>query len=383
MNKLLSGDTAHNGGRRGQLLHILADCEVSRVLLQNDNGGASKPRAVGIRGIQRIYETKGFNRILLSEKTITVRAKIVVCSAGALHTPAVLLRSGLQNKKIGRHLALHPVLGCAGLPPASAGTTSLNRGVGMGVVVGRGEGEQVVLGLEATRQKEDRSFHGVVIQTPPAHPGLMGLALPWRSGLSSKLCSLLFNHLALFIGISRDRSSAENRVTLDADGQSVINYQVTLADTPMLLAGLAAQIRLMFAAGCTVIFPLHETVSWFVRDESQTPTQQRQALDTYIEKVVALGRGGFEPLKMLCFSAHQMGSCRMASTPEEGPVSPTGELWEAENLYVADASVFPTSLGVNPMITVESFAIVISKSVISKLADLGVEPAKQDYEMDW
>jgi long-chain-alcohol oxidase len=55
---------------------------------------------------------------------------------------------------------------------------------------------------------------------------------------------------------------------------------------------------------------------------------------------------------MQVFSAHQMGSCRMSANSKDGPIQSTGESYECENLYVADASLFPTSLGINPMITV-------------------------------
>jgi hypothetical protein len=104
----------------------------------------------------------------------------------------------------------------------------------------------------------------------------MGIALPWRSGLAFKLCALLYPQLALFIGISRDRSSEANRVVIDSQGNSVVHYEVTAADVPMLMAGLKAQMRLMFESGCDVLFPMHETVSWFVRDQAQSPEEQAQ-----------------------------------------------------------------------------------------------------------
>ena len=250
MSKVIAGDTSHTGGHQDRLLHILADCEVTRVLMTKNKDGRKK--AVGVAAVLRSYcteKSQGFNRVLLSERNVTIRSKIVVCAGGALHTPAILLRSGLTNSKIGRHLALHPVLGVAGLPPLSnlaekgTETTGLNRGVGMGVVVGRRPGEQASMGHEATRHSSDKSYHGVLVQTPPAHPGLMGLVLPWRSGLASKICALLFSQLSVFIGISRDRSSANNRITLDGQGQSVINYQVTAEDQSLLMAGLATQVR--------------------------------------------------------------------------------------------------------------------------------------------
>lgn len=63
------------------------------------------------------------------------------------------------------------------------------------------------------------------------------------------------------------------------------------------------------------------------------------------------------------YSAHQMGSCRLSTTPEGGPLRETGETWECDGLFVADASVFPTSLGINPMITVEAVAYMVAEQV--------------------
>ncbi|CAN0037497.1 unnamed protein product, partial [Choristocarpus tenellus] len=63
------------------------------------------------------------------------------------------------------------------------------------------------------------------------------------------------------------------------------------------------------------------------------------------------------------FSAHQMGTCRMGATEADGPLRETGEAWECEGLYVADGSTLPTSLGVNPMITIEAVAYVVAGQV--------------------
>lgn len=56
----------------------------------------------------------------------------------------------------------------------------------------------------------------------------------------------------------------------------------------------------------------------------------------------------------------------MGISPKSSVVQPTGETWEVKNLYVADASVFPTASGVNPMVTVEAVALHISDCIISQ-----------------
>jgi long-chain-alcohol oxidase len=102
-------------------LALLPNTEVQSIL---QAGG----RATGVVGVRRAAETD--DGVLAADVRITVRARAVVCSAGALHTPALLLRSGLLNRNIGRYLALHPVLSTVGVFPGT--DTELCKGVSMG-----------------------------------------------------------------------------------------------------------------------------------------------------------------------------------------------------------------------------------------------------------
>ncbi|RYH21368.1 hypothetical protein EON65_20780, partial [archaeon] len=77
-----------------------------------------------------------------------------------------------------------------------------------------------------------------------------------------------------------------------------------------------------------------------------------------------------EPLNMLICTAHQMSSCRMSSSSDTGAVAPSGELYSCKNLFVADASVLPTALGINPMITIESVAHMLSRHVLDRLSQM-------------
>jgi choline dehydrogenase-like flavoprotein len=103
-------------------------------------------------------------------------------------------------------------------------------------------------------------------------------------------------------------------------------------------------VRLHEAAGAAEIFTGHQTeLRWRRGDD----------MDEFMERVEA---ASYAPNDVACFTAHQMGSCRMGSDPSDSVADGRGELHDTKGVWIGDASAFPTAPGVNPMISIMSLA---------------------------
>jgi len=129
----------------------------------------------------------------------------------------------------------------------------------------------------------------------------------------------------------------------------------------MLLEGQEENLRIMKRAGAKSLFPFHEILSPFQDEEEDK--EEEESFDDYIDQIT---KAGLIKNKSLLFSAHQMGTCRMSSQREDGVVDERGESWDVENLFIADGSVLPTSLGVNPMITIYALSYCIACNILKK-----------------
>ncbi|AII52338.1 GMC family oxidoreductase N-terminal domain-containing protein [Hymenobacter sp. APR13] len=260
---------------------------------------------------------------------VTVRARRVVVAGGAIQTPALLLRSGLQHPHIGRHLNLHPTVVVSGLYDRPMQPWF---GPSMSVV------NDCFTMLNGTN-------YGAKLETPPAHVGLMSMVMPWLSGRQHKHLMQQADHLGSFIVLTRDRDGG--RVSIDKHGQAIIDYTLSEHDRANMLTGVRAAAEIHAAAGAHTVLLPHGTLP-LLRVKDGQP-QNPEVLDQ-------LAHLSWKPNQFGLYSAHQMSTCRMGGDPATHPTSPTGELYEVKNLFVADASAFPACSGVNPMLTVMALA---------------------------
>ena len=293
---------------------IRAGVEATRVLVEDG-------RAVGVAGAV-VPDMRGQLRPGGSS-AFTVRARrAVILAGGALGTPELLQRSGLGGRQAGRNLHIHPACWVGA------------------------RYEEEVRGWEGVMQSfyVDEWEHERVLLEATFTPLAFGGAWLLGAGRSHQEAMLDFGHVGS-IGVHLSDLSS-GRVGLGSEGSLRASYELTRDDARRLAFGIARAAEIHFAAGATEVYPNVARVGVLkpgdlARFEATT----------------------FKPAELRLEAFHPMGTARIAADPGKGVCDPTGAVHGAGDLYVADASLFPTSIGVNPMMTVIAFAKQIARGV--------------------
>jgi choline dehydrogenase-like flavoprotein len=300
------------------------DARVERVVVE---GGAAK-------GVVAKVITGG------KEVRLEVKAKAVVAACGGIETPALLLRSGVKDKNVGAFLRLDPTVAMGGIFEKPIDPW---KGPPQTVAIWK------FIDLDGT-------YHGFWVEAAPAHPGLFALSIPWVDGRQHKEFMLrYYRRSSASIVLLRERSSG--RVSIDGDGFAKVSYDLEKADKETLVRGMEETSRILAAAGARGVWTTHSS-QVFVGDGTKALTPND--LDRFSS---ALRKEGVAYNKMMLYSAHLMGSCRMSADPSVGPTSPSGELYEVRNLFVGDACVFPTTPAVNPMVSIMAMSLRTAESI--------------------
>lgn len=300
---------------------IIPSCTVDRIL----HGGG---RVTGVQG--RYANADG-------EHTLQVNAPVVVSAAGGIHSPALLLRSGITLPAVGRHLYLHPTTAVAGF-------------YGEQIRPWSGPPQTIVCDELADMD----GGYGCRIETAPTHPGLFALALPWENARSHRRIMQDISRSAVFIVLTRDYTGG--RVGITRTGRPVIDYRMGSRELYQMRRGLEAAIRLHCAAGASRVGTLHSRGAFH---DCDGPAE----LEAYLDRVRKQPHGRhWSPL----FSAHQMGTCRLGDSRDSAVCDENGEIFGVRGLFIGDASAFPASSGVNPMLTIMALAYCIAARIADR-----------------
>ncbi|HEV7506048.1 MAG TPA: GMC family oxidoreductase [Thermoanaerobaculia bacterium] len=304
-------DAQRDGGAE-----IVVRCRAERVLWQNG-------RATGVEAIATDEGTG-------ARHPVRIAAPIVVVAAGSIHSPALLLRSGLDLPALGRHLYLHPATSVAGVyeqrieswkgPPQSVLCDDFSRLSGL---------------------------YGFRLEAVPAHPGLLALATPWHGAREHRREMQKSAHKSSWVVLVRDRIGG--RVRVGRDGRPIVEYRPDREAHAHLRQGVAAAARLHLAAGARELLALHNRPHQLRRGAGLSPA----AIDAFCDRLTTSPQ---DRNRAPIFSAHQLGSCRMGSDRRTAVCDEDGQVFGVRGLYIGDASAFPASSGVNPMATIMALA---------------------------
>lgn len=332
-------DAARAGAR------FIEGFDVERILLSATRDGKT---ATGVRGTWTSRDAAGGvagpDR---ARRQLIVNAKRVIVAAGSMSSPLLLRRSGLANPHIGRHLHVHPVSLVGAIMPDE---------------VRPWEGGILTAVVDELEDLDGRG-HGVKLEACTMLPGTW-LAFPcWTGGAAWKTLAARMKHMVGFISLARDRRAG--RVYEDGDGRCRFRYNPAAADRRHILEGVVGLAKISYLAGAAHIFTVIPGVPVFERGPAPAAGEADHGVNdprfqSWLREIRAKGLGDPD---VTFVSAHQMGSCRMGASPAAGAVDPRGRVWEAAGLYVADASVFPSASGVNPMVTNMAIADWISRGV--------------------
>jgi choline dehydrogenase-like flavoprotein len=276
-------------------------------------------------------------------QAVTVRARHYVVAGGAINSPALLLRSQAPDPHglLGRRTFLHPVV-------ISAATFDQR-------VAGWDGAPQTIYSDHFLETQPIDGPIGFKLEAPPIHPLIFSTTLPGFGMAQTKMLAD-FPHTHALLALMRDGfhpQSPGGRVTLRGDGSPVLDYALNDFVMDGARRALHTMAEIQFAAGAKTVLPVHESAQ-----PTTALAQARAAIDALPMK----------PLLTRVVSAHVMGGCGMAGSESLGVVRPDGAHWQLDNLSVHDGSIFPTSIGANPQLSVYGIVNRLATQLARRLA---------------
>jgi len=288
---------------------IVTGAQVERVLVESSRtGGRSSQRAVGVAA-----RMAGGARVRVS-------APIVIVAAGTIHTPLLLARSGLgkASGQLGRNLSLHP---------ATAAFARMEETVDM------------ARGVPQSFYVDEFAREGIIFEGVAGPPSYAAMSLP-LTGERHARAMADYRHLAQFGLMVSDSSRGSVR---SVAGKALIHYELSNDDLQRFRTGLARMRELFEAAGAREVYlPLPSGVD---------PARARK-----------------RDLKLMAF--HPLGTARADARASHGVLDGDLAVHGAHGVYVADGSAVPSSLGVNPQMTIMALATRLAFSLLG----LDVDP---------
>ena len=260
-----------------------------------------------------------------------IEAKIVVLCAGAVNTPALLLRSGMGEAlpRLGHGFTAHPAF----IMVAEHDRPITN-------FVGHPKSYYLDQFAESDRFVLETCMYFPFVTAK----SLAGFGEPHSAFMRA------FPRLQMILVLGCDEVDPHNRITIDGGGRPVVHYRFTPEVIRGLIRGAIASAKIFFAAGAVRV---HMPVA------KNTTIEARDAGD--LDRIAASAE--FKPAKTPVSAAHLQGGCAMGSAPGDSITDSYGHVHGIPWLYVADASLFPNSLEINPYLTIMALADRVAQRI--------------------
>ncbi len=306
---------------------------ISRVSARELNWQNDKVQSLVAVPVDQYYQP-------ISKIKLSFKARHYIVAAGAIGSPALLLRSKVPDPsgRLGKHTYLHPsVISGALFEETIAGHSGAPQSIYSDQFVWP-VAEQI----------------GFKLEVPPLHPVLMATKL---TGIAQTHAALMqqFNQLQVVIALLRDGFHPDSQggtVLLSDNGEPVVDYPISDYMWQGVQQAYLAMAELQFAAGAKSVLPIHQDAKLYANWR-----QAREAI-----KALPL-----QKYRATLASAHVMGGCNLSADPDKGVVNLQGQHHQLENLSVFDGSVFASSLGANPQLTIYALTLRNTAALIKIL----------------
>jgi choline dehydrogenase-like flavoprotein len=274
-------------------------------------------------------------------RVLRLRAKHFVVAGGAINSPALLLRSGAPDPHglLGKRTFLHPTLISAAIHEQP--------------VEGFNGAPQTVYSDHFLQTQPIDGPLGYKLEVPPLHPLLLATTM---TGFGQQHAEMMrqFPHMQGMLALLRDGFSPDSpggEVLLEG-GAPVLDYPLGDAIWHGARRAHLTMAEIQFAAGAKAVQPAHEMARPYA---SWRAAQQAIAALPYRQQVVRVA------------SAHVMGGCGMARDERQGVTAPDGSYRNLSNVSVHDGSLFPTSVGANPQLSIYGISARLASGLARKL----------------
>jgi len=311
----------------GELLYL---ARAERLLIEGD-------KVVGIQCLgmdERCVAPNG--------RTITVKAKHYVLAGGGINTPAILLRSEAPDphQRVGKRTFLHLVNFSAA---QFEQTINPFQGAPQSVYSDHFQWDGGTSGRMSYK-----------LEVPPLHPALTSTLLG-RFGIDNALRMEQLPHTNVMLALLRDGfhpDSAEGTVELRGDGSPVLDYRMTDYTWDGVRRAFHSMAEIQFAAGAKTVMPLHADAGYV-----KTLGEARAVIDGLSLELYRTRLG----------SAHVMGGCAMGEDPKLAVTDSLGRHHRLANLSIHDGSLFPTSIGANPQLSIYGLTAKLTTLLAERL----------------